>query len=47
MTDLDISGAWLVDPAAGREGPGEIVVRDGVLESIVCFARAIRAMTSE
>ncbi len=35
MTDLDISGAWLVDPAAGREGPGDIVVRDGVLESVV------------
>jgi dihydroorotase len=35
VTDLDISGAWLVDPAAGREGPGEIVVRDGVLESVV------------
>lgn len=35
MTDLDISRAWLVDPAAGREGPGEIVVRDGVLESVV------------
>lgn len=34
MTDLDISGAWLVDPAAGREGPGEIVVRDGVLEAL-------------
>jgi dihydroorotase len=35
MTDLDISGAWLVDPASGREGPGDIVVRDGVLESVV------------
>jgi dihydroorotase len=35
VTDLDISRAWLVDPAAGREGPGEIVVRDGVLESVV------------
>jgi dihydroorotase len=34
VTDLDISRAWLVDPAAGREGPGEIVVRDGVLESV-------------
>ena len=35
MTDLDLSKAWLVDPASGREGPGEIVVRDGVLESVV------------
>jgi hypothetical protein len=24
--DLEISRAWLVDPASGREGPGEIVV---------------------
>ena len=32
--DVEISGAWLVDPAAGREGPGEIVVRDGVLEAV-------------
>jgi dihydroorotase len=32
--DLDISRAWLVDPMAGREGPGEIVVRDGVLEAV-------------
>ena len=35
MTDLDLSRAWLVDPAAGREGPSDIVVRDGVLESVV------------
>ena len=34
VTDLDIGRAWLVDPAAGREGPGEIVVRDGILESV-------------
>ena len=32
--DLEISRAWLVDPAAGREGPGEIVVRDGILEAV-------------
>ncbi len=32
MTDLDIGRAWLVDPAAGREGPGEIVVEDGILD---------------
>ena len=38
MTDLDISRAWLVDPAAGREGPGDIVVRDGILESVVWLA---------
>lgn len=34
MTDLDLSRAWLVDPAAEREGPGEIVVRDGILETV-------------
>lgn len=34
MTDLEISRAWLVDPAAGREGPGEVVVRDGILEAL-------------
>ena len=34
MTDLEISRAWLVDPAEGREGPGEIVVRDGILEAL-------------
>jgi dihydroorotase len=34
MTDLDIGRAWLVDPTAAREGPGEIVVRDGVLEAV-------------
>ena len=31
---LEISRAWLVDPVAGREGPGEVVVRDGVLEAV-------------
>ncbi len=34
MTDVDLSGVWLVDPAVGREGPGEIVVRDGILEAV-------------
>jgi dihydroorotase len=34
VTDLEISRAWLVDPAAGREGPGEIVVTDGMLEAV-------------
>jgi dihydroorotase len=31
---LEISRAWLVDPVAGREGPGEVVVRDGLLEAV-------------
>ena len=38
--DLEISRAWLVDPAAGREGPGEIVVRDGILEAVTWLAGA-------
>ncbi len=31
---LEISRAWLVDPLAGREGPGEIIVRDGTLVAV-------------
>ena len=33
--DLEISGAWLIDPAAGREGPADLVVADGRFESAV------------
>ena len=32
--DLEISRAWLVDPAIDREGPGEIVVHGGVVEAV-------------
>jgi dihydroorotase len=32
---FEIEAAWLVDPASGREGPGELVVTDGILESVV------------
>jgi dihydroorotase len=32
--DLDLAGAWLVDPATGREGPADLVVRGGILESV-------------
>jgi dihydroorotase len=32
--DLDLSGAWLIDPASGREGPADLVVRDGRTESV-------------
>jgi dihydroorotase len=32
--DLEISRAWLVDPATGREGPGDLVVSDGFLEAV-------------
>jgi dihydroorotase len=33
--DLEISRAWLVDPATGREGPGDVVVEDGIVRSVV------------
>lgn len=32
---LEVGPAWLVDPASGRSGPGEIVVEDGRLRSVV------------
>jgi len=31
---FELEKAWLVDPISGREGPGEIVVVDGILESV-------------
>jgi dihydroorotase len=34
VVDLEVSGAWLVDPASGREGPADLVVTDGVIEAI-------------
>jgi dihydroorotase len=37
--DLDLTGAWLVDPASGRQGPGELVVRAGVIESVAWLER--------
>jgi dihydroorotase len=40
VTDLEISRAWLVDPVAGREGPGEIVVRGGILEAVTWLTDA-------
>jgi dihydroorotase len=38
--DLEISRAWLVDPGTGREGPGEIVVRAGLLEAVTWLSGA-------
>jgi dihydroorotase len=40
VENLEISRAWLVDPVAGREGPGEIVVRDGLLETVTWLTGA-------
>ena len=34
VVDLDLSGAWLIDPASGRQGPADLVVSDGVIESL-------------
>jgi dihydroorotase len=40
LADLEITRAWLVDPASGREGPGEIVVTDGMLEAVTWLVGA-------
>jgi dihydroorotase len=34
VAELSISAGWVVDPATGREGPADIVVRDGILEAL-------------
>src|SRR6188508_2526472 len=34
MSPQEPSRVWLVDPAQGREGPGELVVVDGILETV-------------
>jgi dihydroorotase len=34
VVDLEIAGAWAVDPLTGRSGAADLVVRDGTLESI-------------
>lgn len=31
VSDLEIAGAWVVDPTTGREGPADLAVEDGVL----------------
>ena len=41
MTDLDLSRVWVVDPASERDGPGDIVVRDGVLEAVTWLDGAV------
>ncbi len=40
LADLEISKTWLVDPFAGREGPGEIVVRDGAIAGVTWLSGA-------
>jgi dihydroorotase len=34
VADLEITRAWLIDPLTAREGPGEVVVTDGVLVAV-------------
>ncbi|HEY4634271.1 MAG TPA: amidohydrolase family protein, partial [Candidatus Limnocylindrales bacterium] len=34
VADLEIAGAWAVDPASGREGPADVLVSDGVLREV-------------
>lgn len=40
VVDLEIAGAWAVDPVSGRAGPADVVVRDGILEALTWLARA-------
>jgi dihydroorotase len=40
LVDLEVSRAWLVDPFVGREGPGEIVVRDGEIAGVTWLSGA-------
>jgi dihydroorotase len=35
LAELDLSGVWLVDPGTGREGPADLIVRDGRIDSVV------------
>ena len=34
VVSLEISGAWAIEPALRREGPADIIVEDGVIESV-------------
>ena len=34
VAELDLAGAWLVDPASGREGPADVIVRDGTVNVV-------------
>jgi dihydroorotase len=39
LLDLDLSRAWAVDPASGREGPADLVIRRGALEAVTWLDR--------
>jgi dihydroorotase len=34
LVDLDLSGAWVIDPMSGREGPADLVITDGAIEAL-------------
>jgi dihydroorotase len=34
VAELEISAAWLVDPVGGREGPADVIVRDGRIDAV-------------
>jgi dihydroorotase len=34
VAELDLSAVWAVDPASGREGPADLIIRDGRIESM-------------
>ena len=34
LVDLDLSGAWLIDPASGRSGAADLVIANGRIESV-------------
>jgi dihydroorotase len=34
VAELDLSSVWAVDPATGREGPADLIVRDGRLATV-------------
>ncbi len=40
LANLEVSKAWLVDPFAGREGPGEIVVENGTIAGVTWLTGA-------
>ena len=35
VAELDLSAVWAVDPASGREGPADLIIRDGQIESLM------------
>lgn len=35
LANIEISRAWLVDPVIGREGPGDIVISNGILDTVI------------